>query len=309
MQSHSFRAMNTSIVLAAEGEQVDEAFTTAQACIEEGEKRFTRFSHDSELMQLNRSSGTLFNASAEMMAVMCAAVEYHLATKGLFNPAILPDLKALGYDQSFETILSCGVRQYSYDHLWVDALPFSEINLDLSRNQILLPRGMQIDLGGIAKGWIAEQAARQMSRYVPTCGVNAGGDMFLIGQPDGHTHWEIGLEDPFDTSKDLMTLWVEDGAVATSSTTKRLWTQGQLQRHHLIDPRSGQPAQSPWVSVTVFAPNAAQAETFAKAILIAGTQNAQALLDSAPDISFLAVDVEKQLWKTPTEKEKIHDYL
>ena len=238
---------------------------------------------------------------------MTAALECHTATQGLFNPAILPDLEAIGYDHSFEKVLDGDIRKYSDEHLWLNVLPFSEVELDTAQNKILLPRGMQIDLGGIAKGWIAEQAARVMSRYVPTCAVNAGGDMFLIGQPEGRTDWEIGLEDPLDSTRDLMTLLVEAGAVATSSTTKRLWTQDGQDRHHLIDPRSNRSAHSPWLSVTVFAPKAVLAETFAKALLIAGPKDAPALLKTQPEISFLAVDIDRQIWKSPTEKESIYE--
>lgn len=303
MEYRHFRAMNTTVVLAAEGEYLEAAFDAAQTCIEEGERRFTRFSPDSELSQLNRLAGRLFSASSELMEVMAAALECHTATQGLFNPAILPDLKAIGYDQSFEQVLVGEVKKYSNQHLWLNVLPFSEVELDAAQNKILLPLGMQIDLGGIAKGWIAEKAARLMSHYVSTCAVNAGGDMFLIGQPEGQTHWEVGLEDPLDASRDLMTLLVEGGAVATSSTTKRFWTQDGEERHHLIDPRTNRSARSPWLSVTVFAPKAVLAETFAKALLIAGPKDAPALLKSHPEISFLAVDTERQIWKSPTEKE------
>lgn len=307
MQYRHFRAMNTTVVLAAEGKYLEAAFDAAQTSIEENERRFTRFSEESELSRLNRSAGRLFSASTEMMEVMTAALECHSAAQGLFNPAILPDLEALGYDQSFEQVLLGGVKKYSDGHLWLNVLPFSEVQLDPDQSKILLPIGMQIDLGGIAKGWIAEQAARLMSRYVPTCAVNAGGDMYLIGQPDGRTDWEVGLEDPLDPSQDLMTLLVEEGAVATSSTTKRFWTQDGQDRHHLIDPRSNRSAHSPWLSVTVFAPKAVLAETFAKALLITGPKDAPALLKNQPEISFLAVDIERQIWKSPTEKEPIYE--
>ena len=87
-----------------------------------------------------------------------------------------------------------------------------------------------------------------------------------------------------------MTLGVESGAVATSSVTKRVWKQGNTTRHHLIDPRTGEPAQTPWLSVTVLAPCAASAEAFAKAVLIAGPENARALLEKNPQITCFVVE-------------------
>ena len=88
----------------------------------------------------------------------------------------------------------------------------------------------------------------------------------------------------------LVPLHVRSGAVATSSIAKRAWTQGTESRHHLIDPRTGQPAVSDWLSVTVFSANIVQAEVFAKAILIGGAGAADAMLAHCPEVAYLAVD-------------------
>jgi thiamine biosynthesis lipoprotein len=109
-------------------------------------------------------------------------------------------------------------------------------------------------------------------------------------------NWEIGMEDPRQPSLDLITLQVDHGAVATSSVVKRVWQQGASTRHHLIDPRTGEPAITPWLSVTVLAPSAATAEVFAKAILIGGPENTQALMEKNPEIIYLAVDDNGQIW-------------
>ncbi|MFN8434526.1 MAG: FAD:protein FMN transferase [Anaerolineales bacterium] len=306
MQYHEFRAMNTTVILGVDVQYPVNAFRAAQDFIQQSEQRFSRFLHDSELNALNRSAGTWFYASAEMMDLITSAMEYHLATNGLFNPAILPHLKAAGYTRNIDDIRSYGAGAKPEKSL-APVQSFRDIKLDTDQNRVLLPVGMQIDLGGIAKGWIAEKAAKLLSAYSSVCVANAGGDMFLIGRPNGQ-NWEVVLEDPLDQTRNVLMLLVEDGAVATSSTTKRIWTQDRQARHHLIDPRSGEPAKSPWLSVTVFAPHAAQAETFAKALLIAGPEGAQTLLDKNPKISFLAVDIEKQIWKSPTEKEKLYEY-
>jgi len=164
---------------------------------------------------------------------------------------------------------------------------------------ILLPPGMAIDLGGIAKGWIAEQAATLLSASVPACAVNAGGDMYLVGLPVGQEHWSVDLEDPLDPESVLTTLTVSPGAVATSAVTKRTWKQGKIQRHHLIDPRTGEPAVTEWMSVTVIAPHADEAEVYAKALLIAGPgQSEQIARTSQSEIFYLAVDRDKKIWGT-----------
>ena len=175
-------------------------------------------------------------------------------------------------------------------HLQVSVSTFASIELNEANSSIRLPADLQIDLGGIAKGWIAEQAARLLSQYATSCAVNAGGDMFLIGYPHGQDSWEVGLEAPRDPQVDITLLLLQEGAVATSSVVKRAWKQGNISRHHLINPRTGEPAITSWLSVTVLAPHAAAAETFAKAFLIADEEESQSLGEQNPELTVLAVD-------------------
>ncbi len=170
------------------------------------------------------------------------------------------------------------------------------LELDEDSERIFLPAGMEIDLGGIAKGWIAEQAAKILSQFAPACAVNAGGDMYLCGLPANQVGWEVSLEDPSNPEQDLALLRVGPGAVATSSITKRNWLLDGRLKHHLIDPRRGEPADTEWLSVTVIAPQAAAAEVFAKVLLIGGSDLAMELVPEDSEISFIAVDREKSLW-------------
>lgn len=295
MQYNEFRAMNSDILLAADGANralIEKGFSAAHHFIDQSEQRFTRFSETSELAELNRSAGGWFQASPDMFSVIRQAYQLAIDTNGLFNPAILPALKQAGYDRSMDEIRSSSPRHVLAPV--VELLDFRQIRLEAHTKSILLPHGMQVDLGGIAKGWIAEQAARQLSKYVNACAVSAGGDMFLVSLPQGEQDWEVGLEDPLHPEHDLAVLHVMPGAVATSSTAKRQWQHNGRLQHHLIDPRSGEPAESEWLSVTVWAEAAAQAEVYAKALLIAGPESADELFKNHIGKAYLAVD--KQGW-------------
>jgi thiamine biosynthesis lipoprotein len=303
MEYYEFRAMNSDIVLAAEGSRAAEGFEATRAFVEACEKRFTRFTDTSELARLNRSAGNWFAASPEMFDVLETALGCYLKTDGLFAPSILPNLKEIGYTHSMDELRRDGAPAASSK---TAIIPFSEIELQRESFSVRLPLGMQIDLGGIAKGWIAERGAHLLAEYSPACAVSAGGDMFFLGHPLGQTGWEVGLEDPRNPSEDITLLWVDKGAVATSSVAKRVWRQGDQTRHHLIDPRTGLPAETPWLSVTVFAPQAAVAEAFAKAILIGGPTIASALIEKNPDLICLAVDQKGALQVLSQEKESVH---
>jgi thiamine biosynthesis lipoprotein len=304
MNQFEFRAMNTDIQLFAEGpaEAVETGFSQAKAYVEASEKRFTRFSDDSELSQLNALASAWFEASPELFDVMSQALRLHSLTEGLFDPSILNALVTAGYDRSFDEIRTHGagtatlpVRQSLHR--------FSDVRLDSVRRRVWLPPDLRVDLGGIAKGWIAEKAAQVLAKWSNACVVNAGGDAFIVGLPAGEPAWRMTLEDPLDKEKGIAVLKVGPGAVVTSSITRRRWQQNGQTRHHLIDPRTQQPAETDWLSVTVIAPHAAEAEVFAKSLLIVGSAQATQVASRGQNIEFIAVDQNKQLWGSQHSRE------
>jgi len=311
METFQFRAMNTDILLAAEGDAplVQDGFKKTQQYIEDSERRFTRFSEDSELSALNHAAGIWFRASDDMIFVLSLAKQYVEQTDGLFNPSILSDLERIGYDRSMDLIRA---EESQLPAARFDPrprlLPLTDLRINPDENLVFLPHGMRLDLGGIAKGWIAEQAALVLADYSSSCLVDAGGDMFMIGLPEGEDSWQIELEDPRNPDWTLTSLNVPPGAVTTSTVVKRKWKQGETSRHHLIDPRTGESAETDWLSVTVVAPHADMAEVFAKTLLIAGSRGADRIAQNAPEISYLAVDGEGKIWGSLESLELINGY-
>jgi thiamine biosynthesis lipoprotein len=304
MEYREFRAMNSAILLVAEGEPevITRGFDQAQALIASLEARFTRFSDTSELAQLNRSEGKWFRASAELFDVVQQSYDFARETNGLFDPSILEALESVGYDKSMDDLRAHGVTRMPASPS-PKTFDFGIVRLDPDARAIWLPCEMRLDLGGIAKGWIAERAAQELAAYSDACTVNAGGDLFMVGLPSGDGTWRVALEDPRDPDQTLAILRVGPGAVATSSTMKRRWQQGERVRHHLIDPRKGQPAETVWLSVTAIAPHAAAAEVFAKALLIAGPSEAEQIAVRRGDLAFIAVDRAGQLWGSKNAEE------
>ncbi len=289
IRSIEFRAMNTTVMLAAEGELALEGMQATKLFIDECEQRFSRFLPASEVSDLNRSAGEWLSISADLMEMLQLSVKYHKQTNGIFDPTILADLKRVGYDRSMDEIRTNGVTDGSLASDRRSLSSFTEINLDPTNRRVLLPRGMEIDLGGIAKGWIVEKAAHLLRQYVDVCGVSAGGDIFFIGQPSDGRDWDVYLEDPRDPTRMLAQLHIPCGAVATSSVMKRSWTHAEVLRHHLIDPRTGEPAETDWLSVTIICPNIIEADVYAKALLIGGWQEALKFLQTNSSATFIAV--------------------
>jgi thiamine biosynthesis lipoprotein len=308
IRSIEFRAMNTSVMLAAEGEEAVAGMYVAKTFIDECEQRFSRFLPASELSDLNHSAGEWHPISNDLMEMLQLSMRYHTETNGIFDPAILSDLKQIGYDRSMDEIRANGVSIPARVPQRTSRPAFHEISFDLAGSRVRLPRGMEIDLSGIAKGWIVEKAAQLLHQYVEVCGVSAGGDILFIGRPLDGTDWDVYLEDPCSPMETLAQLHVRSGAVATSSIMKRTWRQGEKVRHHLIDPRTAQPAKTDWLSVTVISPSVIEAEVYAKVILIAGEKELRNLLSAKQDLTFIGVDSEGNLSGSSNYKEYVYEY-
>jgi len=302
MQSLQFRAMNTDVLLAVEGQGASErALQRAREEIEAFERRFSRFRPDSELSVLNGSAGQWTPVSDEMLDLLILAQAYYQETGGLFDPSVLPDLRRAGYDATFDLLRGRDASAATGPRAARE--PFTALELDTAHGLVRLPEGMQIDLGGIGKGWIVQRVAERLRSGNTGAAVSAGGDMYFAGMPAGGKKWRVEIEDPLDVDGTAAVLNVGEGAVVTSSISKRTWTQGGQARHHIIDPRSGEPAQTEWLSVTVVAPRADLAETYAKALLIGGQPMARRLLVQRPQIAVISITPDGQVLASDKCKE------
>jgi thiamine biosynthesis lipoprotein len=147
------------------------------------------------------------------------------------------------------------------------------------------PPGLRFDLGGVGKGWIADRALAMLDSW-PGALVDADGDLALRSTPG--KCWEIGIDDPrTGLNLAVLRLTAPRGGmpvrwgVATSGISIHRWNVGAAATHHLIDPRTGRPAETDVVQATVVADSALRAEALAKAAVIAGSVEGFALLDRA----------------------------
>ncbi|HUH98191.1 MAG TPA: FAD:protein FMN transferase [Anaerolineales bacterium] len=307
MEWIQFRAMSTDVLVAGQGPLAQDGMRAARAYIEAGERRFSRFQPESELSRLNRSAGRWFTASVEMVQLLQKALYFHGLTGGVFDPSVLPDLIRLGYDRSIDEIRARPGMVPAAASAREPRPGLDEMELDEGSRRVRLPKGLQLDFGGIAKGWIVDGAAALLGRYCDACAVNAGGDMRFIGHAPLGLGWPVELEDPRDASHSIARLTLSDGAVATSSVAKRSWKQGGSTRHHLIDPRTGEPARSEWLCATAIAADAVTAEVYAKALLI-GPGAGLAELAARNNIVYLLVDRKGNLHGSPHSQELVHEH-
>jgi len=221
------------------------------------DRQASRFRADSELTALHRAAGSLFAMSAGLAEAVEVALAAASWTGGRVDPTVGTALIALGYDRDFAAI---GVAADPI--LAVPAPGWQQVAL--SGRLLRLPAHVRLDLGATAKGVGSDRAARAAA---PTAGgvlISLGGDIAVSGTPpcDG---WPVTVG---AAGGPLIRL--PAGAVATSSVTCRRWRRGGRELHHIIDPRTGLPADGPWQTVTVAAATCADANAAATAAIVAG---------------------------------------
>lgn len=259
---HTFRAMGTDILVvsAPEVDAVDfEAVAQrVEAFFADEELRFSRFRVDSELSRVNAAAGRWITVSEPFADLVAFALVRAEESDGLFDPTVLGAVRAAGYDRDFDEVLA-GARARLRPP--VPCGRWREV--ELRGDRLRLPEEVGLDLGGLAKGWTVDRAASlSLEAGLPWVLVNAGGDLRLFGSRE---EIEVGIEDPFERGREIARLALTDGAIATSCTQRRSWASGL---HHLIDPRTGAPADTGIVQATVWAGTCALAEVESKRALL-----------------------------------------
>jgi FAD:protein FMN transferase len=260
MRRHVFRAMGTEVVvLGPDHRTFETAVRQVERIFAEEDLRCSRFRSDSELSRMNGSAGRWVRISRALEGHVRAALEAASSTGGLFDPTVLPALVAAGYDRDFDDLIA-GARAILHPAppcgRWRDVV--------VAGGRVRVPPGVAIDLGGIVKGRTADRAAESAAERLGWSLVSAGGDLRVAGAAP---EIQVAVDDPELPGATCATLALHEGALATSSITRRTWGEGL---HHLIDPRTGRPADTGVVQATVWAPTCGEAEVLAKQALLDG---------------------------------------
>lgn len=252
----------------------------------------SRFRSDSEVMQLADSSVTSVEVSPLLASLLGQALYAAEWTQGAVDPTVGNSLADLGYDRDLAAV-----------HLAELDLsgprPVARIrrtpgwrSLTLTGTRLDLPAGLIIDLGATAKAAAADLCAARVADRLG-CGVliSLGGDIATAG-PGPEAGWNIEVQDTPEDPRTQLTL-PSGAAVATSSTVRRTWRRGEQAAHHILDPTTARPAQSPWRSVTVVAHSCVIANGASTATIAKGARGADWL--ATHDLPARLVDQDLQV--------------
>jgi thiamine biosynthesis lipoprotein len=281
-----FRAMGSDIHLIVVGGTAEHV-AAARDRIDLLESRWSRFRPDSEVSVLNAAGGRPTVVSADTRLLIERSIDAWRLTGGGFDPTLLAALQQAGYDRTFDDIDAADAPGDDTRAGDVGSLPDVDVtrpectDIVFDGRSVALPVGMGFDPGGIGKGLAADLVAAELvdAGAQGVC-VNMGGDLRVLGQSPTGTGWTLAIDHPWCTAPIAMVgLW--EGAVATSSVLRRVWSVGGRSRHHLIDPVTGRPSTSDLALASVIAGEAWMAEVLAKAVLLRGTGRAFDLLDES----------------------------
>ena len=284
MERLEFRVMGSDATVVVVGGPAGLA-EAARDRLDDLEALWSRFRAGSEISQLNAAAGSPVAVSPETVRLVQTGLRAWHLSDGACDPTVLGDVLRAGYTTSFEHL---GSRV---------ALPGSELRLGaggirVEGAMVQLPTGVGFDPGGIGKGLAADMVAEELlAAGAEGACVNVGGDLKVTGRGPGEEDdgWIIGVDPTPQRPGPLLGL--AHGGVATSSRRKRRWTNADgTGAHHLIDPRTGTPADTGLATVTVVAADAWQAEMLAKSVFLAGPEAGAVLLDRLGAAGMLITD-------------------
>ena len=267
-----------TVIVADAARQADAAAAVAMTkrALLEWHHRFSRFEPTSEVSILNRTPGETVGVSPLMRRVLDAALQGARDTGGLVDATLGAEIERAGYASDFVqdgiplslALSQAPPRAPAGVH---PAGSWRKILIDRRAGTVKRPSGMQLDLGGIAKGVFADELSALLAGF-DAFALDCAGDIRLGGR--ARTEREVHVASPFDDSR-LHTFALAAGAVATSGIGKRSWlTPEGRPAHHLLDPRTGRPAFTGVVQATALAGTAANAEVLAKAAILSGPERA-----------------------------------
>ncbi len=235
-----------------------------KALMDRVDKAASRFRPDSELSIVNSRAGALVPVSRLLVDLVDVSLVAASMSGGAVDPTVGAAVIAAGYDTDIEAVR----RRYPQPAEEPNPIPgWQQVQLNRKLALLGVPKDSALDLGAIAKAWTADRAALVLSkRYGCAVLVEIGGDLRAAGEPA--EPWVITVAERAGDPGVLVTL--AHGGLTTSTRTVRRWQTADGSAHHLIDPRTGKPADGPWRTASVWAPTAVRANTFSTALVATG---------------------------------------
>lgn len=308
--ARSYHAMGTDVVLTAytaDDSHTDQAFAAALEEIRRIERLMTDWEWPgqppSDVLRVNAAAGReAVRVSAETVEVIAKSLDMSRRSGGAFDITYAAMRGLWKFDEDMEKRLPDPAEIARRRRL----INWRDVILDVRARTVKLRRpGMRIGLGGIAKGYAVDRAAAVLRAHgIADFMVQAGGDLYVSGQK-GAANWMVGVRDPRGGVRDVIArMPIKNQAFSTAGDYERAFVLGGKRYHHIIDPKTGYPAQASR-GVTILAPSAFLADALDDAVFILGPKKGIALCAAFPDTATVVVDAHNKVWMSPALQGKL----
>lgn len=268
--SRDIFAMDTYMTLTAYGENTEKALNEAVDEINRIEQLVSTGIDSSEISQINKNGkGSVSETTGYLIK---QSKKIYDSTNGVFDITIYPIMQAWGFPTEKYRIPGKAELKKLRDQMGADHVLYDEKKQEVTLDK----KGMQIDLGGIAKGYTSSKVMDIFKKNgVSSAVISLGGNVQVLNaKPDG-SDWRVAVENPADTGSYLGVLSIKDKAVITSGGYERYFEQDGKTYHHIIDPSTGYPANNGLTSVTIVSDDGTLADGLSTSLFIMGPEKAQ----------------------------------
>lgn len=277
--------------------------TAAFNRIEQLERHLSANAAESTLITVNTSAGsTAVSIPADIVPIFKRAVFFAEQTNGAFNPAIGSIVKLWNIGFENERVPADAAIKHELDYTDYREIAVTDGTVFLKK------AGMKLDLGAIAKGFAADQAALIIQQNgIRNALIDIGGTITAIGgRPQGKP-WIIGIRDPRQRHGEPILSTVLSGrSISTSGSYERYFEQDGVRYHHIIDPKTGYPVRNKLVSVSIFSDSAADADALSTACFVLGYENALQLLSRMPNTDAVFIFDDNTIRTTAGFESSVH---
>ncbi|MGE5559562.1 MAG: FAD:protein FMN transferase [Chloroflexota bacterium] len=290
--------MTTQIEAKAYGRTARAALDEVFERLADIDRRMGTLGADSEIAKVNANAGIQpVKVSDDTFLVIQRALEYARKSEGKFDITVQPVVNLWGIGSERAKVPSASELAAR-----VALVGYQQVQLDEANHTVYLPvKGMGIDLGGIAKGYAADEADRIMAEHrVKNALMNLGdSSIYLEGGRPGGQPWRIGIQDPENLEAGYIgIIEAADEALSTSGAYERFFIENGKRYHHIIDPASGMPAESDVLSATIISKQAIDGDALSTSVFILGRERGMAMIEQQ-GLDCIVITKDHAIWLTP----------
>ncbi len=303
-ESKSEFLMDTVVDMKVHGINAKDGIEASFDRMEEIERKMSKTVEESDVYKINESGAEQWvEIDKSTFKVIKKAVDYGKITEGKFDPTIAPlvDIWGIGTENA-------KIPNENEINKAKSLINYKDLLLDEDNNRVKFSKeNMSIDLGGIVKGFAADEVRKVLESYnIKSAFVNLGGNVLTVGSKEDGSLWKIGIQDPRKHRGSVMAaLEMEDKTVVTSGNYERYFEEDGVIYHHILNPETGKPTRNNLLSVSIITNDSFEADVLSTSAFIMGLDEGRKLIEEREEIEAIFVTEKNHVYLTSGLKDKV----